>query len=493
MSRDAESSAPSSAAAGWRLESTYAELPDSLYSEVAPTPVRAPRLVVLNEALAEELGLDPAALRDEDAAAMFAGNTLPPGARPLAQAYAGHQFGHFVVLGDGRAILLGEQHTPAGGLRDIQLKGSGPTVYSRRGDGRAALGPMLREYLISEAMHALGIPTTRSLAVAATGEGIWREAGELPGAVLTRVAASHLRVGTFVFAAAHRDEAALRALVDYTLRRHEPEIAASHPAHPALALLEAVVERQAELIARWMSVGFVHGVMNTDNMALSGETIDYGPCAFLDVYDPRTVFSSIDRHGRYAFGQQPAIAGWNLARLAEALLTLIDPDETTAIAKATEVLERFGPRYEQHFLRLHGAKLGLFHPEPADAELVRDLLGWMERTRADFTQTFAGLDPAAEPTDPALAAWHQRWRARLARQTETETESAGLRQQSNPVAIPRNHLVEEALTAASGGELGPLQALLRVVTRPFDREVVPPRFREPASPEAPPYVTFCGT
>src|SRR5687767_15110200 len=317
----------SCAAAGWRLEHSYAQLPPLFHVSVAPTPVRAPRLVILNLPLAEMLGLDVAALAGEQGAAVFAGNQLPPGANPIAQAYAGHQYGHFTTLGDGRAILLGEQITPRGERFDIQLKGAGPTPYSRRGDGRAAFGPMLREYIISEAMHALGIPTTRSLAVALTGEQILRQT-LVPGAVLTRVAASHLRVGTFEWAAARGDHAALRALLDYTVRRHFPELAAAE--NPARALLETVIERQANLLSRWMLIGFVHGVMNTDNMAISGETIDYGPCAFMDAYHPATAFSSIDAHGRYAYGNQPAIAQWNLARFAETLLPLLHAEEDRA-------------------------------------------------------------------------------------------------------------------------------------------------------------------
>src|SRR3954471_18484824 len=313
---------------GWRLEHSYAELPQLFYSDVRPTPVAEPRLVIFNRALADELGLDAAPLDSPDGAAIFAGNALPDGARPIAQAYAGHQFGHFTALGDGRAILLGEQITVAGERMDIQLKGAGPTRFSRRGDGRAALGPMLREYIISEAMHALGIPTTRSLAVAATGEPVYREQ-VLQGAVLTRVAASHIRVGTMQWAAAHDDLAAMRARADYTLARHYPECAGA--AEPHVALFDAILDRQARLIARWQLVGFIHGVMNTDNMALSGETIDYGPCAFMDAYHPATVFSSIDQAGRYAFGNQPPIAHWNLTRLAEAMLPLFDEDANRAI------------------------------------------------------------------------------------------------------------------------------------------------------------------
>jgi len=374
--------------AGWRLEHSYTELPQLFYSHEAPTVVREPRLVAFNRPLATMLGLEPDILEREGAAS-FAGNVLPDGARPIAQAYAGHQFGHFTTLGDGRAILVGEQITPAGDRLDIQLKGAGQTRFSRRGDGRAALGPMLREYIISEAMHALGIPTTRSLAVVTTGEPVYRE-GVLQGAVLTRVAASHLRVGTMQWAAqwaaAHNDPAATRALADYTRARHYPELADSP--EPYIALFDAILARQASLIARWQLVGFIHGVMNTDNMALSGETIDYGPCAFMDAYDPATVFSSIDAGGRYAYGNQPAIAQWNLARLAETMLPLFDPDDDRAVERATAALDRFPALFQQHWLDGMRAKLGLFAREPDDEQLVNDLLAWMLRRSADFTNTF---------------------------------------------------------------------------------------------------------
>src|SRR4051794_38574816 len=386
--------------AGWHLEHTYAELPKLFYAEAAPTAVREPRLVVFNKPLATMLALAPDALEGAVGAAIFAGNALPEGARPIAQAYAGHQFGHFTALGDGRAILLGEQITVAGERMDIQLKGAGPTRFSRRGDGRAALGPMLREYIISEAMHALGIPTTRSLAVAATGEPVYRER-VLQGAVLTRVAASHIRVGTMEWAAAHDDPAAMRALADYTLARHYPECAGA--AEPHVALFDAILDRQARLIARWQLVGFIHGVMNTDNMALSGETIDYGPCAFMDAYDPATVFSSIDQAGRYAFGNQPAMAQWNLARLAEAMLPLFHPDRDRAIERATAAVDRFDDWFERHWLDGMRSKLGLFTPEPDDLALVNDLLAWMQRTAADFTNTFRALTGGAPSGSPTAA------------------------------------------------------------------------------------------
>ena len=479
--------------AGWRLEHTYAALPDLFFSAVAPTPVREPRLVIFNRPLATALGLDPAALDGPDGAAIFAGNALPPGAQPIAQAYAGHQFGHFTALGDGRAILLGEQITPDGARFDLQLKGPGPTPYSRRGDGRAALGPMLREYIISEAMHALGVPTTRSLAVATTGETVHRET-ELPGAVLTRIAASHLRVGTFQWAAAAGEPAHVRALVDYTLRRHFPELTGTD--QPAQALLDAVIERQAALIARWMLIGFIHGVMNTDNMALSGETIDYGPCAFLDTFAPATVFSSIDRHGRYAYGNQPTIAQWNLTRFAETLLPLLDADENTAIARATASLQRFPDRFQEHWLAGMRAKLGLFTAEPDDAALFKSLLEAMHQAKADYTNTFAAFCDARSPDTalPLPEEFRQRYAARLARQPQSPAESLALRRATNPAIIPRNHLVEAALTAAVRGDLAPLHRLLDALSRPFDHDHAPAEFREPPSDaHAAHYQTFCGT
>ena len=483
------------AACGWRLEHSYAGLPKLFHAAVAPTPVRAPRLVIFNRRLAESLGLDAEALDGDAGAAIFSGNHLPPGAAPIAQAYAGHQYGNFTTLGDGRAILLGEQITPGGGRFDIQLKGAGPTPFSRRGDGRAALGPMLREYIISEAMHALGIPTTRSLAVVATGEEVHRQEMQ-QGAVLTRVAASHIRVGTFEWAAAAGDEAAIRALADYTLRRHYPALADTE--NPALALLQAVIERQAALLAQWMCVGFVHGVMNTDNMALSGETIDYGPCAFMDAYDPATVFSSIDRHGRYAFGRQPGIAQWNLTRLAETLLPVLHAEEKQAVVLAEEALLVFKDRFEHHWLAGMRKKLGLFGEESEDAALVGKLLEWMQGAKADFSNTFAALSHVA-PADEArqkdadFLAWHGRWLARLGRQPQSSAESAELRRAHNPAFIPRNHQVEAALAAAEQGDPGVMERLLDVLAAPYDRARHAPEFRLPAPAGGPAYRTFCGT
>ncbi len=492
----AEHDLTSAAAGGWRLEHSYAALPEVLHHAVVPTPVQAPRLVVLNTKLAAELGLDAAALAGADgtsgaAAEILSGNALPPGAAPLAQAYAGHQYGHFTTLGDGRAILLGEQITPRGERVDVQLKGAGPTPYSRRGDGRAALGPMLREYVISEAMHALGIPTTRSLAVVATGEEVWRQDGARPGAVLTRVAASHIRVGTFEWAAAMRDEGALRALVASTLQRHYP--AAVGAENPALALIEAVVEKQAQLLAHWVSVGFVHGVMNTDNMALSGETIDYGPCAFMDAYDPATVFSSIDRQGRYAFGNQPPIAQWNIARFTEALLPLLDPVEARSIEIATDAIGEFGHRFRHHWLARTRRKLGLFNEEPEDVALIEALLTWMHAAKADFTNTWAGLETLPTDADVEFAAWRGRWQARLARQPQSAEEVRRLRRANCPAVIPRNHRVEEALAAAEQGDVSVMERLLAVLASPYEHGGVAAEYREPAAGGGAGYRTFCGT
>jgi serine/tyrosine/threonine adenylyltransferase len=480
--------------AGWRLEHTYADLPQLFYADAVPTPVREPRVVVLNAPLATTLGLVPEALDGPEGAAVFAGNTLPEGARPIAQAYAGHQFGHFTPLGDGRAILLGEQITPSGDRMDIQLKGAGQTRFSRRGDGRAALGPMLREYIISEAMHALGIPTTRSLAVATTGEPVYRET-VLQGAVLTRVAASHIRVGTMQWAAAHDDREALRALADYTIARHYPERAGTPDRY--LVLFEDILERQARLIARWQLVGFIHGVMNTDNMALSGETIDYGPCAFMDAYDPATVFSSIDHGGRYAYGNQPAIAQWNLARLAEAMLPLFDADIDRAVERATAALERFPGLFEQSWLNGMRSKLGLFTPEPDDKVLVDDLLAWMQRRAADFTNTFRTLSTPCLVSDATKAdldfeGWYQRLETRRERQPQSRNEVEELMRRHNPAFIPRNHKVEEALQAATDGDFSPMNQLLDVLATPYDHGRDLPPFSTPEFP-ARPYRTFCGT
>ncbi|MBE2181086.1 MAG: YdiU family protein [Chthoniobacterales bacterium] len=476
--------------AGWKFDNSYARLPETLFSRVAPVPVRQPGLVLFNERLAASLGLDVGALNGPEGAGIFAGNLVPPGAEPLAQAYAGHQFGHFTNLGDGRAVLLGEQITPTGARFDIQLKGSGPTPYSRRGDGRAVLGPMVREYIISEAMHALGIPTTRSLAVATTGEPVFREEA-LPGAVLTRVAASHVRVGTFEYATATGDRAALTALLAHTITRHYPELEGAE--NPALALLGAAASRQASLVARWMQVGFIHGVMNTDNMALSGETIDYGPCAFMDAFDEATVFSSIDRHGRYAYGNQPRIAQWNLARLAEGLLPLIAEKEEEAIRLAEGVLGKFADEFQGHWLEGFRSKLGLFTAEAGDEALIRDLLALMKDSGADFTNTFIALAKGDTPEGGGWTAWMDRWKARLASQPQTESEVIARMRSVNPAVIPRNHRVEEALAAAMEGDFSKVQRLVQVLSDPFAETMENEAFRKPPPSGGEPYRTFCGT
>ena len=488
------------AEAGWRLDTSYARLPEPLLAAARPVPVRTPRLVILNEPLAAALGLEAGILRDHGAP-VFAGNELPPGAEPIAQAYAGHQFGHFTNLGDGRAILLGEQLTAAGGRFDIQLKGAGRTRYSRGGDGRAALGPMLREYLISEAMHALGIPTTRSLAVALTGEVVMRTT-PLPGAVLTRVAASHIRVGTFQLAAAlgHRD--VLLALLDHAIARHDPELADLDAGERPLAFLEAVIERQASLLARWLLVGFVHGVMNTDNMAVSGETIDYGPCAFLDTYDPATVFSSIDQQGRYAYGNQAGIAHWNLARLAESLLPLVPGEGEAALERVRGVLATFSERFARHYAAGARAKLGLVTEQDGDGELFATLLGEMRESRADFTATFAGLAAVAAanasgrppPGAPLpFPAWVAAWQTRLAREPGSPEDLVARMQRANPVVIPRNHRVEEALEAAEAGEMAAFERLLATVAEPYAATPENEPYRGGPPPGSGPYRTFCGT
>ena len=483
-------------AEGWRLEHTYAGLPALFYARVQPTPVRTPRWVVFNRPLARSLGLNPEVLERPESAAYFTGNELPAGAEPLAQAYAGHQYGHFTGLGDGRAILLGEQLAPGGGRFDVQLKGSGPTPFSRRGDGRAALGPMLREYVISEAMYALGIPTTRSLAVVATGERVQRERS-LEGAVLTRIAASHIRVGTFEWAAARGGRPALVALADYTMARHYPALEPGADGY--LAFFEAVLDRQAALVARWLHVGFVHGVMNTDNMALSGETIDYGPCAFMDAYDPATVFSSIDHHGRYAYANQPGIAQWNLARLAEAMLPLFHAEEGEALRRAEAAVEGFSGRFGKYWLAGLRGKLGLFTEEAEDAELGEVLLAWMQEHAVDYTNTFRELSEDGTVKTGALGAaefesWQARWRARLGRQPQSLAEVLAHMRRHNPAVIPRNHQVEAALAAATdAGDLSVLERLVTVLSRPFDPEPGADAYRVPPGPEGCGYRTFCGT
>ena len=486
------------------FDNTYVRELEGLYERWEGAPVPAPRLLALNEDLAAELGAVAAALRTPDGIGALAGGRTPDGASPVAQAYAGHQFGNFQPrLGDGRALLLGEVVDVHGRRRDLHLKGSGRTPFARGGDGKAAVGPMLREYVVGEAMHALGIPTTRALAVVATGEDVVRET-LLPGAVLARVAASHLRVGTFQYAALQRSASLTRRLADYAIARHHPHAAEAE--NPYLAFLESVVDAQASLIAQWMNVGFIHGVMNTDNMTISGETIDYGPCAFMDAYDPATVYSSIDRGGRYAYGNQPPMAQWNLARLAESLLPLLGDDQDTSIAAATALLRSFPDRYEGYRLDGLRAKLGLTDAAPEDGELVDDLLVLLQARQVDFTSFFRALSAAvrgdAAPVralfgEPAaLDSWSERWRERLsygsaASELATVADSMDA---INPLYIPRNHTLEAALEAATDGDLGPFERLVDVLLRPFDER---PGLESYAAP-APAgfgecYQTFCGT
>ena len=472
------------------FENTYTALPANFFARVAPTPVAAPKLIKLNRPLALHLGLDPDRLDSPEGAEILAGKRVPDGADPIAMAYAGHQFGHFVPqLGDGRAILLGEVCDVHGVRRDIQLKGSGPTPYSRGGDGRAALGPVLREYLVSEAMAALGIPATRALAAVATGEPVYREQA-LPGAILTRVAASHVRVGTFQYFASRGDQEATRRLADYVIDRHYPD--AKESARPIIALLRAVTERQALLIARWMHVGFIHGVMNTDNMAISGETIDFGPCAFLDAYDPAKVFSSIDSHGRYAYSNQVHAGGWNLARFAETLLPLIDPVKERAIELATEALAVFAPSFEEHWLAGMRRKIGLMSSEDADLELIDALLAAMHRTDADFTLTFRRLCDGISP--PACDEWAAAWRARIARDPQTPPERAAAMRRVNPAYIPRNHRIEQVIVAATvNADFSPFRELLRVLADPYDEKPGLEAYMNPPLPGERVLRTFCGT
>ncbi len=484
---------------GWNFDNSFTLLPSSLFVRQAPQPVRNPEWAILNEVLARELGLAPESLLQADGASFFTGNKVPPGSAPIAQAYAGHQYAHFTMLGDGRAVLLGEQIAPDGRRWDIHLKGSGQTPFSRRGDGRAALGPMLREYIISEAMKSLGIPTSRSLGVVATGQSVQRET-ILPGAVLVRIASSHIRVGTFEYAAACEDGLALPALAEYTLKRHFPDLVDADNCY--VAMLEEIAERQASLIAKWMLVGFVHGVMNTDNMAVSGETIDYGPCAFMDSYDPATVFSSIDRTGRYSYGNQPKIASWNLARLAEAFLPLLDKDEKKALNIANEILEKFPSRFQHYWLSGMRAKLGLFSAEDGDIAFMETLLNWMKETKADYTRTFRSL--AGGPSSkffpnhaPELNEWHEIWKSRLRIQPQALEEAIRLMMEGNPGIIPRNHLVEEALQEVEQKHnFSPLLRLLEVLKHPFAEQGttnIARKYSELPPPKLANYQTFCGT
>lgn len=474
------------------LQHSFAERLEGLYVSWQPPGFARPTLIELNRPLVEELGLP--ALSDEEAARVFSATQLPVDAQPLAQAYAGHQFGGFSPqLGDGRALLLGEVIDRSGRRRDIHLKGSGPTPFSRGGDGKASVGPVLREYIMGEAMHRLGIPTTRVLAAVATGEVVYRDQ-PLPGAVLARVAASHLRVGTLQFAARLSGGSSLEPLVEYALERHYPEHLGSQT--PAHELFRSVAASQGHLIARWMLVGFIHGVMNTDNMTLSGETIDYGPCAFMEAYDPQTVFSSIDHQGRYAFGNQPSIGQWNLLRMGEALLPLLGATRDEAIARVREALELYLETYEQALLDGMRQKLGIVGEAPEDAALISTFLDWMQHTKQDFTLAFRRLAEGlamnqAAFADDAFASWNASYRARL---SGDDPQAVAARMNAvNPLYIPRNHLVEQALEAAIDGDLGPFRALLAVLASPFDERAEHVRYAEPAPATFGPYVTYCGT
>ncbi len=485
------------------FNNSYAHLPEAFYARVPPTPVEKPKLIRLNDALARQLYLDPDKLATDEGIEILAGNRIAEGSEPIAMAYAGHQFGSFVPqLGDGRAILLGEVVDQDGVRRDIQLKGSGPTPYSRQGDGRAALGPVLREYIVSEAMAVLGVPTTRALAAVLTGEAVWRET-PLPGAVLTRVAASHLRIGTFQFFAARGDADMIKRLADYAIDRHDPE--AREAANPYRAFLDGVIQRQAELVARWLHIGFIHGVMNTDNMSISGETIDYGPCAFMDTYHPATVYSSIDRRGRYAYANQPAIAQWNLTRLAEALLPLLADDEATSVREAEEALSTFSARFDAAYASGLLSKIGLTEGSEKDLPLAQDLLARMANNKADFTLTFRGLCDEIEPIgngrvrslfdDPAVFdEWAVEWRNRLANDGQDSSTRRADMQLVNPAFIPRNHLVEEVIVAAvERGDFAPFEQLIAVLAKPFEDQPGFEKYAVPPRPEQVVHKTFCGT
>ena len=478
---------------GWHFDNSYSKLSKTFKEDIKPTPVHEPELVILNEELAKNLNLNFSGIDKKKLAEIFSGNSLPDGTNSIAQAYAGHQFGHFTMLGDGRAVLLGEHLVNKNQRFDIQFKGSGRTSFSRGGDGRAALGPMLREYIISEAINALKIPTTRSLAVVKTGEKVVRE-NLLNGAILTRVASSHIRVGTFQYIAATQNQEDLNTLINYTIDRHYPEIQSSK--NKALDLLGLVMERQCQLVINWMRVGFIHGVMNTDNMAISGETIDYGPCAFMDQYDPKTVFSSIDKFGRYAFSNQPPITKWNLARFAECLIPLIDKNEDTAIKLATDLIDNFQNIYEEKWLNMMRDKLGLFGEDKNDLTLINKLLDWMKNNNADYTNTFCHLmgvkiDDEVYINDD-FKSWTNEWEKRLKLNNSSE-KHLELMKKTNPVVIPRNQKVEEALADADKGNLETMNKLLKVLSNPYSDQENINEFQKPATIGNEKYQTFCGT
>ena len=474
---------------GWNFDNSYSNLPKSFIYEISPVPVKSPELVIFNYDLADQMGLDFFKIDKEELAKIFSGNLLPKGSKSLAQAYAGHQFGHFTMLGDGRAVLLGEHISKSNQRLDIQFKGSGQTPFSRNGDGRAALGPMLREYLISEAMYSLNIPTTRSLAVVKSGEDVIRER-PLPGAVLTRVASSHIRVGTFQFIRTRENLDELNTLVDYTIKRHYPKILKSK--NKAYDLLNILIDKQIELVVNWMRVGFIHGVMNTDNMTISGETIDYGPCAFMDNYNPDTCFSSIDHSGRYAFGNQPAITKWNLARFAECLLSLINPNKDEAIKIATDLIDKFDKKYEEKWLSMMKNKLGLISNNRDDKMLVFELLEIMRKQELDYTNTFCFLmdqeiNDKKNYQNEKFNNWKARWKKRLTK------DSINLMRCNNPIIIPRNHNVENALKSAENDDLIPFNDLLKALKKPYTNQDFSTKYHSPPAKIDKEYQTFCGT
>ena len=480
---------------GWHFDNSYSKLPDAFLSEISPVPVKSPEVIIFNDNLSKELGLNFSSLSKKDLSKLFSGNSLPGGSKAIAQAYAGHQFGHFTMLGDGRAILIGEHISKNNERFDIQFKGSGKTPFSRNGDGRAALGPMLREYIISEAMHALNVPTTRSLAVVKTGEDVVRET-KLKGAILTRVASSHLRVGTFQYVTTRQNENELKILFDYTVKRHYPNIQQSK--NQALDLLKVLIEKQIDLVINWMRIGFIHGVMNTDNMAISGETIDYGPCAFMDTYDPQTVFSSIDQFGRYSYANQPSITKWNLARFAECLIPLIDPNKNKAIEIATETINGFDKNYEIKWINMMRDKLGLFGQDPKDIVLILDLLTWMHKNKADYTNTFCFLMNENIPnnkiySDKNFLVWKKRWEERLKLNNNTPKKFLKLMRSVNPLVIPRNHKVEEALEAANNNDLNSIKKLAKVLEKPYDKTQENTYYQSPAPISNKKYQAFSGT
>ena len=480
---------------GWRFDNTYSKLPNDMLSKLAPVPVKKPKIIILNKVLSNNLGLDFSNTNNEDLALIFSGNKLPKGADTIAQAYAGHQFGHFTILGDGRAIIIGEHISKNNQRFDIQFKGSGKTPFSRNGDGRAALGPMLREYIISEAMYGLNIPTTRSLAVVKTGEDVMRET-PLKGAILTRVASSHIRVGTFQYLTATGDDKNLKTLFEYTIDRHYPNVKDSKT--PAIDLLKIVMEKQIRLVTNWMRVGFIHGVMNTDNMAISGETIDYGPCAFMDIYNPETVFSSIDHHGRYAFLNQPSITKWNLARFAETLLPLIDKNKDKAIESATATINKFDELFNNNWLEMMRKKLGFFDKKKDDEALIGFLLSLMHKHKADYTNTFCSLMNAEIKEDKMFESkefvdWKENWKKRLKENNKSHEECLKLMHLNNPLVIPRNHKVEEALEAANNNDLDPMLKLLRVLEKPYENQEDIINYQSPGPASDEKYQTFCGT